>query len=148
MQQPPPGYPPPPGGYPPPPGGYGGGAPPGGYGAPPAGYGPPPGYGPAPGYGAGGDPAAFQLGQVAGEIKNQAIASLVVGIIGFFCFGFLLGPFAIYRGSKALRLSRQYNIGLEHRTMAQVGRILGIVSLVLWVGWFGVSFLGALLRVR
>jgi hypothetical protein len=138
MNQGPPGYPPPPQGYPPPPGGYG---------PPQGGYGAPPGYGPQQGYGAP-DPAAFQLGQVAGEIKNQAIASLVVGIIGFFCLGFILGPFAIYRGSKALRLIRQYNIGQQHATLAQVGRVLGIISLVLWVGWFGFSFLSAALRVR
>jgi hypothetical protein len=136
----PPGYPPPPQGYPPPPGGYG---------AQQGGYGAPQGYGPQPGYGMpGGDNAAFHLGQVASEIKNQAIASLVVGIIGFFCFGFLLGPFAIYRGSKALRLIRENNIGQEHATLAQVGRVLGIVSLVLWVGWFGFTFLSAALRVR
>jgi hypothetical protein len=124
----PPGYPPPQQGYPPPPGGYG----------------QQPGYPPPQGYGAP-DPAAFELGKVAGEIKNQAIASLVVGIVGLLCFGFLLGPFAIYRGSKALRLMRQYNIGLEHKRLAQVGRVLGILGVVVWLGWLGFSMLGVLM---
>jgi hypothetical protein len=117
--------------------------PPGGQGYPPQpGYPPPGGYG----YGGGPDPAAFQLGQVAGEIKNQAIASLVVGIVGFFCFGFVLGPFAIYRGSKALRLIRENNIGQEHATLAQVGRIFGIVDMVLWVGWLCFNVFSVMVR--
>lgn len=100
------------------------------------GYPPPQGYGPPPGYGAppGGTPdaGAFQLGQVANEIKSQATASLIVGIIGFFCFGIILGPFAIYRGWKAKSLIQQYNVGQEHATKAQIGFILGIIVTALW----------------
>lgn len=114
---------PPPQGYGPPPQGYGG--------PPPQGWGQPPNnpYA-APGVPPGGD--AFQLGQIAVEIKNQANASLAVGIIGLFCFGIILGPFAIYRGSKALRLIRENNIGHEHASKASIGRGIGIAVLVLW----------------
>lgn len=81
----------------------------------------PTGYGPGPGF----NPATAHI---ASEISSQATASLVVGIISFFICGLLLGPFAIYRGSKALRLIQQYNIGHEHSGKANAGKIIGIIS--------------------
>ena len=48
----------------------------------------------------GGDP------QVAKEIKSQAMTSLIVGIVSFFCCGIILAPFAIYRGNKAKKTDR------------------------------------------
>ena len=68
------------------------------------------------------------------EIAAQAKASLVVGIISFFCFGIILAPFAIYRGFKAQSMIRQYNLGHEHAGTAQAGKIIGIIVLVLNVG--------------
>lgn len=68
---------------------------------------------------------------VLGEIKSQAITSLVVGIISIFCCGIILAPFAIYRGAKAKRLIESSGMGSEHRGMAQAGFIIGIISLVL-----------------
>ena len=79
------------------------------------------------------------------EISRQATASLVVGIISFFCFGIILGPFAIYRGNKALRLIRQHNIGQEHKTTATVGMVLGWVVLglnILVLGLYAVMIIG------
>lgn len=69
--------------------------------------------------------------KLAKEIKSQAIASLVVGIISFICCGIVLAPFAIYRGNKAKSLIDQTGIGREHRGTAQAGFIIGIISLVL-----------------
>ena len=73
----------------------------------------------------GGDP------KLAKEIKSQALASLIIGIISFFCCGIVLAPFAIYRGNKAKKLIDQTGIGIEHRGIAQAGFIIGIISLVL-----------------
>jgi len=72
----------------------------------------------------GGDP------KLAKEIKSQAIASLVIGIVSFFCCGIVLAPFAIYRGNKAKSLIDQSGVGREHRGIAQAGFIVGIVSLI------------------
>ncbi|WP_153555835.1 DUF4190 domain-containing protein [Roseimaritima sediminicola] len=69
--------------------------------------------------------------QLEREIKSQAITSLVVAIVSFICCGIILAPFAIYRGNKAKALIDQSGVGQEHRTLAQVGFVLGIVSLVL-----------------
>jgi len=94
-------------------------------------YTPPPGppnpYGAPGSYGGGG---GFNPG-IQKEIASQATASLVVGIISFFCCGIILGPFAIYRGNKALRLIQQYNIGHENAGKANAGKIIGIISTVL-----------------
>ena len=75
--------------------------------------------------GPGSDPA------IEKEIKSQAMTSLVVGILSFFCFGIILAPFAIYRGSKAKKLIETHNMGHEHRGIAQAGTIIGWISLVL-----------------
>lgn len=77
------------------------------------------------GQGGGGDPKLLK------EIKSQAIASLVVAIVSFFCCGIVLAPFAIYRGNKAKALIDQTGVGKEHRGIAQAGFIVGIVSLIL-----------------
>jgi hypothetical protein len=107
-------------------------------------YGAPMSYGQNPGFNPAFNPA---LGQIAKEISSQATASLVVGLISFVCFGIFLGPMAIYRGSKALRLINQYNIGHEEAGKANAGRIIGIISTVLNVigilFWIAMLVLGA-----
>lgn len=75
--------------------------------------------------GAGGNP------NLLGEIKAQALTSLIVGIISIFCCGIVLAPFAIYRGAKAKRLIDENGIGQEHRGMAVAGFIIGIIALAL-----------------
>lgn len=78
--------------------------------------------------------SALQGGQdpkIAKEIKSQAITSLVVAIVSFFCCGIVLAPFAIYRGNKAKTLIDQTGIGMENRGIAQAGFIVGIISLAL-----------------
>lgn len=98
---------------PPPPGG-------GGYGAPPpGGYGPPP---PGGGYG---------YGAVPTGTNTKAIWSLVLGILGLVCCGFVAGIPAIILG----RMS-QHEIertGQAGRGLATAGFILGIVACVLGV---------------
>ena len=69
------------------------------------------------------------------EIKAQATASLVVGIIGLLCLGIILGPFAIYRGAKARRLIRETGVGGEHNGTALAGMILGIIAVVSFIGF-------------
>lgn len=79
------------------------------------------------------------------EISRQATTALVVGIIGFFCFGIVLGPFAIYRGNKALRLIRENNIGFEHKGNATAGMIIGWIVLALNV--LGLLFYAVMIAV-
>jgi uncharacterized membrane protein len=71
--------------------------------------------------------------KLLGEIKAQAITSLVVGIISIFCCGIILAPFAIYRGAKAKRLIDESGVGQEHRGLAVAGFIIGIVAFVLHI---------------
>ena len=76
-------------------------------------------------------PSAGADPKLLGEIKSQAVTSLIVGIISIFCCGIVLAPFAIYRGAKAKRLIDESGVGQEHRGMATAGFIIGIVSLAL-----------------
>ena len=92
----------------PPPGGYGG------YGAPP----PPPG---APG-GYGGYGAAPQ------GSNKKAVWSLVLGIIGILCCGFLTGIPAVILGKMAQK-EIDATGGGQGRGMATAGFILGIIAI-------------------
>jgi hypothetical protein len=112
----------------------------GGYGAPGPGTGGPPGYGPpaghpgypgypgAPGYGYAG--YGGYPGYGAPKQEKGAITALVLGIVGLFLCGILLGPAAIYEGAKARRRIRESNGMLTGDGMALAGLILGIVATV------------------
>jgi hypothetical protein len=70
---------------------------------------------------------------------------LIAAIAGFFCCP-LLGIWAILSANQAQALIAQYNVGQEHATKANIGKILGIVSLVLaaiyaiaWVGCLAIG---------
>lgn len=62
---------------------------------------------------------------MTGQGSGFSIASLVIGIIGLFIFGWLLGPLAIIFG--AIGMNR------DGRGMAIAGLILGIVDILLWL---------------
>jgi hypothetical protein len=91
---------------------------------------PPPGGGygsappPPPGYGIGGQPPGN---------NQKAVWSLVLGILGLVCCGFLTGVPALILGKQA-----QTEIDASHgmqggRGMATAGFVLGIISIVLGV---------------
>ena len=114
--------PPPPGGQGPNPPSEGGGY--GGYGAqPPGGYGgygaPPP---PPPGGAYGGFGAAPQ------GTNKKAVWSLVLGILGVLCCGFLTGIPALILGKMAQK-EIDATGGGQGRGMATAGFILGIVAI-------------------
>ena len=70
---------------------------------------------------------------VAADIAKQANAALLWGIIGLFCFGFVLGPAAIIRGNMAKSRIAQHNVGHEHATKATIGQVIGGVAVGLWI---------------
>lgn len=58
--------------------------------------------------------------------KGLAIASMVCGIVSFFCFGFILGLLAVIFGGVAK--SKGYSGG-----MATAGIVLGVIGLAFYV---------------
>ena len=58
---------------------------------------------------------------------------LVLGIIGIFCFGIILGPIAAVMGKRALDEIDANPGAYTNRGQVQAGMILGIVAIVLWV---------------
>jgi hypothetical protein len=123
-QQPAGGVPVPP--TPPPPTPYGGPA------VPPPGYGAP-GYGPAaPGYGMAPSMPPTGYGPMAGTEKNGlGTWALVLGIVSFFCGGFITGIAAVIVGTKSqqAQATGQANNG----NLGRIGVILGWIAIVLSV---------------
>jgi len=59
---------------------------------------------------------------------------LTIGILSFFCFGFILGPIAWVMGNSALKLIDSGQANPAERGSVEAGRICGIVSLCLHGG--------------
>jgi len=89
---------------------------------------PPP---PPPGTGAGLPPAP------------GAKESVTYGIIGLFCFGFICGPVAIVKATKARQLIRDHPGHYSGDDTAMAGLVLGIIDLIL-VGFFMLVQLAAM----
>lgn len=71
------------------------------------------------------EPFQYQTSEpVARETDGYAIASLILGILGFFLLPIIGGILAIVFGNKSIREN-----GMN--TMARIGKILGIVCLVI-----------------
>jgi hypothetical protein len=58
-----------------------------------------------------------------------AKASMILAIVGFFCFGIIMGPIAIVKALGAKKAIQQ-NPALTGGGMATVGLILGIIDVV------------------
>ncbi len=89
--------------------------------------------------------AAGPSDAVLAEIKKQAGASLIWGIVGIFCCGIVLGPFAVYRANKAKQLIAQHNVGHQYAGQATAGMICGIIGIVLFVVGVGLQIFFAAL---
>ena len=125
---------------PPPPPGSGGG----GYGAPPP---PPPGSGDDGGYGAP-PPPPLPGGGMGGPVDHpKGITVLVLGILSIVCCS-PLGIVALIMGNNALREIDAQPGRYSNRQIVQIGRILGIIGIVLLVlGLIWVLFLGGLAAI-
>ncbi len=75
--------------------------------------------------------STIEAGQPKGEVKD-ANDALIYSIIGFFCFGVVLGPIAISKANKALNLIKS-DPGYTGKGKAQAGLIIGIIDIVFWV---------------
>jgi hypothetical protein len=70
---------------------------------------------------------------VKGSLK-EASEALISAIIGIFCFGIIFGPFAIYKGIKAINIINE-EPGYEGKGKAIAGIIIGsIVTLLNFLG--------------
>lgn len=120
--QPPPGWGPPQGQPQPPPVWGQQPPPPPGY-PPNAGYGAPP-YGPTFGAGA--------YGPDVEEAKKTARNSLIAGVVGLFCLGFILGILAIKWGNDARKSLSAAGVS-DSQGLALAGMILGGLDIAGWV---------------
>lgn len=83
-------------------------------------------------------PAGSAFYPVVRETAKEATEAMWCGIIGIFCFGFILGPFAIYKGIQARGIISQ-NPVLTGEGLATAGIVLGIFDIVIHIcGLIGV----------
>ncbi len=73
----------------------------------------------------------LEAGQPKGEVK-EANDALIMSIIGLFCFGIILGPIAISKGTKALNIIKS-DPGYTGKGKATAGIVIGIIDLVGWL---------------
>jgi hypothetical protein len=83
---------------------------------------------------------ALESSEPKGELK-EANDALIYSIIGLFCFGVILGPIAISKGSKALNIIKN-EPGYSGKGKATAGVVIGIIDLVGWLLGLIIRFSG------
>ncbi len=73
----------------------------------------------------------LEASQPKGEIK-EANDALIFSIIGLFCFGVILGPIAIAKGTKALNIIKN-EPGYTGKGKATAGVVIGIIDVIAWL---------------
>ena len=63
---------------------------------------------------------------------KEANEALTYGIVGIFCFGFILGPIAVSKALKAKKMIAM-NPRLAGSGKATAGLVLGILAFVFWI---------------
>ena len=84
-----------------------------------------------------------QPGVVPPEVNNAATAAIVCGALGW-AVCFLFAPFAVWQAGKASDLAAR--AGVKVPVTATIGKVLGIIQLVLFVGVFFLAILGGALQ--
>jgi len=82
----------------------------------------------------------LEAGQPKGDVK-EAKDALIYSLVGLFCFGFILGPIAIAKGSKALNIIRD-DPGYTGKGKATAGIVIGIIDIVGWLLGLIIRFSG------
>jgi|GEM_PF-1445748 len=68
------------------------------------------------------------------ECPKEAKDALTYSLVGLLCFGFILGPIAIVKGFKALKIIKS-DPGRPGKGKAQAGIIIGVVEILLYLGF-------------
>lgn len=73
------------------------------------------------------------LEEKAKAIKRNALVGLAVGILGLFCFGIILGAYAVYSARDALIDIDVYGVGRNYKWVARVAQVIGAVGVIYWI---------------
>lgn len=82
--------------------------------------------------------APFAASNAKIQAAKSAKGALTTAIIGFFCFGIILGPIAISQARKAKAVLTQGDDGYGN---AQAAEIIGWIVLALYVVFLGINLL-------
>ncbi len=70
------------------------------------------------------------LQQKAQQVRDDMRTSLILGLLGLFCCGFILGYFSFRRANDAIETIDIYGVLTERRSMAVALKVLGIFDIV------------------
>ncbi len=73
------------------------------------------------------------------ECPKEAKDALTYSLVGILCFGFILGPIAIAKGFKALKIIKS-EPGCPGKGKAQAGIIIGVLEILLYLAGFIARF--------
>ncbi|WDF33105.1 DUF4870 domain-containing protein [Arthrobacter agilis] len=76
----------------------------------------------------------YQPSYQAMEGEKAAQLSLILGLVGFFVAGFVLGPLAIWQASKAERLGVQATAGKVLGWIVTILNVLAVLGVILFFG--------------
>lgn len=79
------------------------------------------------------DQNPYAAGGGAPQPHPKGTTVLVLGIVSLFVCGVILGPIALIQGNKALKEIDANPAAYTNRQNVVIGRILGIIAIVLWV---------------
>jgi hypothetical protein len=73
------------------------------------------------------------LASKAAQVASEAKTALILGIVGVFCFGFILGYLAFRKANEALETIQIYEVAQDKKGLAMTAKILGIFDICAWV---------------
>lgn len=69
----------------------------------------------------------------AKAIKRNALVGLGTGILGLFCFGIILGAYAVHSARDALIDIDVYGVGRNYKWVARAAQVIGAIGVIYWI---------------
>jgi uncharacterized protein HemY len=69
----------------------------------------------------------------ANGIKRNALIGLVVGFVGLFFFGIVLGAYAVYSARDALIDINVYGVARNYKWVARAAQLVGALAVIYWI---------------
>jgi hypothetical protein len=72
------------------------------------------------------------LAAKAASAAKDARNALILGIVGLFCFGFILGFLAFRKANEAIETIDVYEVAQDKRGLATAAKVLGVLDIIGW----------------
>jgi hypothetical protein len=72
------------------------------------------------------------LANAAATASKDARNALIMGIVGIFCLGLILGILAYQKANQAIETIDNYGVAQDKRGLATAAKVIGIIDIVGW----------------